>query len=383
MIGTLLFYLVVLAILLLCCRNESNVNENSKNIKVAYIILFIISIIRFDIGNDYNRYADSAIYFANVFSQGHNFFDVIVQSWEDKEVTFVLLSYIFSFSSNPFVWMNAVYSAILCYGLYRILNHYKIHFWGLFVFIVCEFLFASWDWIRQSAAAIIILNTYPLLESGKFSFKSLFIYILAVICAWAFHTSAMYMAILYPLSFVKIPNKAIILSFIVVVVLFWTGILDDFIYTFSYYMQFATDKYVGYEDNYATVNVATSVLYKLRTTLHFIFALCVVITLPKEKNILRLFLLVGYSIYMLSNGSLIFSRIAWYFMFFIMIGFPLCIKELKNTSTKPLKTGVGIIVILMCFLFVRDIAVESNVRGCVPYETIFSTEFQNNKYRND
>lgn len=372
MVNDVLIYCLVFLIVLLLTHKGNNA---PRYLVWSFIILFVMSFIRFDIGNDYDGYAYAATNYGKACAN-NSVLKVFLKEKGDIELSFLFFSKLFSWSEYPIFWIDGVYSGICLFFLYKTLKEVENCFWGMFAFLVLGFLFISWDGIRQAVAIFILIYSYIPLQNCKY-IKFLCLLMLAVL----FHHSAAYMVIMLPLRFCRINNIGLILISFLFLLVFWSGIADNFIETASMYLQYAGGKYEELSNSMVLNEQFESFFYKLRTTMMCLFALFIALNLPREKSLLKLFIVVGFSLNMLAGGSLTFSRIAWYFMVFVIIALPISVDNIKRTLFS--RVIFTFFIICFVFLFCRDLVTGNNTRGCVPYETVFSEEFELKKYRPD
>jgi D-alanyl-lipoteichoic acid acyltransferase DltB (MBOAT superfamily) len=120
-------------------------------------------------------------------------------------------------------------------------------------------------------------------------------------------------------------------------------------------------------------------MYKLRLVLYAIFWSGVILLLPKEEMLYKLFITIGGCIFLFAMNSMSITRIAWYFLIAILVALPVAMRSLKKRDIK--KIAMIAVMAAMVFLFSYDVIRDSNTHGCSPYDSIFSTNYANQKFR--
>ena len=199
---------------------------------IGYIMLFIISALRFDIGNDYKNYFYLAQEYANLIRNSN-----ILYTWhyygERHELSFVLLSWFFSYTEKPFVWINVIYSAIYVVLLYSIFKKYDVLLKGIIIIIISGFLFFSWDGIRQGVAVVSVLYAIHYVRIGKFEKFCIWIFV-----AFLFHKSSIYLLPLYGCRYFKLNNSLINICISVSYIIFLSGYMNIILDNVTSYFQY-------------------------------------------------------------------------------------------------------------------------------------------------
>lgn len=353
---------------------RGELSGNKKLIYCGYIILFVVSALRYDIGNDYFNYWLNTEDLASQYRFSHSVKDVYNYSDGRFEIGFCVLASLFSWSENAFFWVSMVFSLLVVSGLYTAFERCKCHFWGMLLVIVTEYIFLQWDWIRQSGAFTFVLLSMLAAKDKNFSQFVIFVSIASI-----FHKSSIFMLVAYPLTYVRMNNKLIFLILITGLVIYWSGILDGFVNQVE--MLFS---YVDGYDKYDSANVALSVTHttifsRIRVSLFALLGALVVLTLDGDNAFYRNAITVGLFVYMLSGSTLLLIRIAWYFLVILFPCFGICIQSARYKNRVRFYLLISLLLAQVA-VFSYDVATGTNTRGCVPYKTIFSDDFANHRF---
>lgn len=122
--SNLIFYFLAFGIILILLRKGENTGKKSY-VYSGYILLFLLSALRYDIGNDYASYWFNTELLGNEFQISHNLRKVFDSSDGRFEIGFCILSSLFSWSENAFFWISALFSALVVWGFYKVFWHRK------------------------------------------------------------------------------------------------------------------------------------------------------------------------------------------------------------------------------------------------------------------
>lgn len=374
-LGTLLFYVFVVVI----CYFSLDYYEKHKTQRIwllsTYFFLFFISAIRYDIGNDYSTYViviDDIV--AHVQSNEPLVNIVVEYFWVD--VALVIMSWLSSWMTYPFVGVYLLTSIINTFLLYKVCEEYQCHKLGVLLFIISGYLFITWDGARQGSAILVCLFSLKYIEQ-----KKLVKYIISIAVAFLFHKSALFLLPCYLFRYFRLKNWMYSGIVMAILLVYWTGLIDNLQTNALDLLAYGGDYYSKYADSsLATSEGITSITYKSRNTMIMGLWTLVLCWLPKEKSYLKNFILFGILFALIGNGGLTFLRISWYFLITIIIAFPLSYKFIHQSNNKRLILSLGLFVVFL--FFCRDICLFHS-RGCTPYDTIFSTNFERGYFRPD
>lgn len=348
------------------CRDKGSVLIYNRNVIFAFVILFVVAAIRFDVGNDYAEYARDCIYRTNYFSSGHSLIDGI-KYFDDIEFAHIFFCWLLQDLKYPFVGLYIIYSLIQVGILYYILKRENEFYWGLFIFIIGEFMFCSWDALRQFTAVLIVVLGYAFVEKNKF-----FKFLLCLGFAWLFHHSSIFMLFAFLLRYVKI-NRWILVGVLVSVTLAAvSGVLQQYQEQVGVYFDLLEGfDYSVYGSNAAMTVVATSMAYRLRLLLVGVIYTLILVFYPKGKIHNEILLTIGTALFIFANNSITLMRISWYFWTVVLVMVGPSFAEMKKRNYGVLKVFV---IASLLFIFSHDVMTGNNTRGCQVYTTIFNND---------
>lgn len=360
---TLLLYNSILFV----CYFLSIIGEKSKRkdfLYLAYIILFLFIVFRYDIGHDYENYARSITAKAQLFQSGYTFNQVFLIDY--SEPTFLFLIYIFSSFQDVIAYVVSVYGFFYVFFLYKVFNRYSIHSMGIVVLIVTTILFQSLDWMRQGVSMALFLYSLKFLEEGRFAK-----YLTCILFSALWHFSCMILLLAYPLRKWNVKNSVLAVILLSVFITAEIGLFKDLATKMMILMPF-------YGENFAGGEYASFSEFKY-WTLPFIFQSLWYIVLvwnSKEQQHLSKLLFIGVFFFIVSGKFLLVERVAWFFLCVSLIIVPSILKK------KSLFVRLIIIPMLIFnYLYLNRQILNGGVRGCTPYETVFSDEYQSKTYR--
>lgn len=376
MIGTLILYLFILCLVLVLCKPRHG-RVNKHKIIIALSIMILLTVLRWDIGNDYVGYAETAQELSRVAS---NLGLLGAYNYDGHtEISYVFLSWLFGKFPGNYLWVIGTLGLIAQLFIFLSLKRVDGCYWGYFALFITELIFLSWDAVRQGAAIAIILYSIDFIKRGKY-----IKYVLSILAASLFHTSAIIMLPFICLRWVKIHDYILVALILLMTALMWSGFLTNSMQTVTTYFALF-EHYEGYAESLATLVVAESTLYKLRLVLYALFWSGTILLLPKEEMIYKLFITIGACIFLFAMNSMSITRIAWYFLVAEIVGLPIAMKSLKEAKLTRLvslkKLAFASIMAAMVFLFSFDIIRDSNIHGCSPFDCVFSTNYANQKFR--
>jgi len=353
MLSTLILYLMVLFVCLGLIY-WSDKNNTKSGIYAAYLILIVISFVRYDIGNDYQNYTEMINYIAHKYVHS---FDVSVFYGEySNEPLFTVLTYIFKESTYHYVWVLGFHFVIGLFFLYKAFDENEDHLIGILIFFISGMLFVYWDQVRQAVAISIIIYAIKYIKLEDFPK-----YLLLVLLAATAHYSAI---LLLPFYFVNKINPRKYVYIAIIMVLAITNlpyILFEKAISLLPIWEELTDQF-----SYVQL---VSLGYKFRIFFYSVIWCTILFFLPDKEKVLINFLFVGALIFIFASGALNIMRISFYFIFTMTLSIPIVLKIEKARTTM-------MVLILGLFLFfVRDVITDTGTRGCVPYVSVFSDSF--------
>jgi hypothetical protein len=342
--------------LVLLCPLILNISQKkiSGLYEIAYIILVLFSIIRFDIGFDY----DGMVRIFNDYINTNSFIQI------SKEPTFFYLCKLFSFSERGYVMVLAMYFTLTIFFLIKVLAYYKIENEGLFVFITMCYMFETYDRVRQALAILVFLYSLRFIEKKKF--KKFF---LTILLATLFHYSAIVLIPFYWILKIRIGKLNYYIFFIVALVLFYVGVWSAIRYKLFSLVPIYGDYYAIRDEYMKSVETNTG--------LGVLFTICMLL-LPiiffnnnKSNRVIVNVSFFGALFFFFASGNLLLERFSQYFTFISFVAISIIMRE--NYRNK--------IIFSIVFILWFQASIVINRSGCMPYKTIFSTEFKSNTFR--
>lgn len=351
MLASLLFYLILM-VACLGLINWSNQNNTKIGIYAAYLILIIISVVRYDIGNDYHTYTEIIRFIAYKFENSIPFGD------DSKEPLITILTIIFKDLPYTFVWVLGAHVIISLVFLYKAFKDNNCHMIGVLIFFISGLMFIYWDQVRQAVAISIIIYAIKYIRENNY-----FKYFLFVLLAATAHYSAL---LLLPFVFVnKITPRRFLYIGIILGLALSNAATDIFEKSLT-----LIPNWESKTDKFSYVQLV-SIGYKIRTFFYALVWSTIIFYLPKKEKALSNFIFIGAVIFILASGALNIMRISFYFIFTMTISIPIVLKIEKA------RISMLVMVAGLFLFFVRDVITDTGTRGCVPYDSIFSDNFPN------
>ncbi|MDE6285033.1 MAG: EpsG family protein [Bacilli bacterium] len=334
-------------------------SKNERHSSWGFILLFIISAVRWDIGNDFMNY----YYMSKELACEEELFSTSIQ-YITIEITYKLIVYIFRWMNVPNTGVMILYSGLTILLIYKSLKRINGLFWGCFAFIFSGILFMSWDQIRQWLAIAIFLYSINYIEKGK-CLK----YIVSCIIAMLFHYSAIILFPLYLVKYLKLNKLTTISIFIILFIGFVTGLWTKcFSWVFS-----LSDTYSLYMNNKMQVQEFSSGLGVIARLIIY----CSICLGVKDKcPIISNIMFVGICIYLFSCSNEMIERISNYGTSVIILAFPFFMKKHKNRLYRIYRYGIVLLLFILC-----TFNAFRGTTGCIPYDTIFSENYEMRFFR--
>lgn len=367
-ITTFLFYSFVFIVLFILARYGERKGRNTF-IKAAYIGLFLLTVLRYDTGNDYANYFRTIEYVSFLISNDNSFFS----SWEfymslaSQEPAFLVFIYLFHSLPCPPLWIIFIYSAIAIFFLYKAMDEYKCHSIGLLLFFVSGLMFWYFDLIRQSAAMSLFFYSLKYIRDGK-PLK----YAIIILSAMLFHLSVFFCLPYYFIRYLKVPKLVYVFMILIVVMMMFANINMDGIFNYvgdlPFYEQYSNDKRLGsHFEGFG---------YKLRLLCYALISILTILRLAKKDDYLAGILAIGTSLFIISQGNLLLDRFSIYLFYVVVIAFAIVISNSKDIIRMLCVIFVG----LLFFLTSKNI-MDGSDRGCSPYKTVFSEDFARGRFK--
>lgn len=351
----MLFYLIVFFVILVLLYLGKRYYFLER---IGILLLILLSVCRFDIGNDYDNYCYLIDFSTYLLKEGDWESLVYASQLLGLEPFFELLCVIFKDIQYHFVYIFAAYSILTILIWYKLLRDIEGVFEGFFLIITMSYLFISFDQIRQVLAVSLFVFSYKYIEQQNW--KKFLIIILLASCV---HYSVLFISIAYFL----LNRKPNIKLYLYVIVFLYIGFRLDF------WSQFRSSLFslVGIYSNYSE-NDRQLMSGDFNSGLGFLFQILfysyLMLVLRKKYPLLTNSLFIGVSLLLFSSGNLNINRIAYYFTFSSILAFPLYVKQ----EYRKIK--------VYCLLFLMIIyggrSIYTGISGCVPYDSIWSKNFE-------
>lgn len=329
---------------------------------IGLIIIISLSILRWDIGNDYLNLFNSVNYSTFKFNErGLDGFKYTIHGFEIFKPT---LEYLVHQLYYPVVWVAGIFSIITIYLWYKALNRINGLFWGFYSILFFGILFNSWDQVRQALAIAIFIYSIRYIE-----INNLKQYLICCLLAFLVHNSALIMLPLFFLA--KIPLKSHQIICLVTFFLIgyigkiWQYLFESLFSMIDIYSIYAVNKTNGQDFTSNTGAILKTLIY-----------LSLIIGIYPRYKVIGNILLFGLLMYLFSCSNEMIIRIANYGTFVIMLALPLFFQENKTQIKRII--GYGIVSLIFLIGTKNAILGES---GALPYESIFSEKFHKNIFR--
>ena len=362
-VESIIFYHIAFFLILLFLWHG---RKNKKYELIGIFLLLLLSVCRYDIGNDYDNYyyiiKDSSRY----FSSHDGFFSAFIRNtykWE-MEPMFAFLTYLFCNVEYNFVYIIGLYSAITIFFWYKTLKEINGVFWGVFFIIAMGYLFISYNQIRQVAAISVFLFSIKYIESKEWKK-----YWIAILCASLLHYSVLLIALVY--FYARVRPRIKLYCFIILI--FYIGFL------LNYWVSFRTLLFSHipfYHDmaNSEKQLMSASFSTGLGLLLKILIYTILMIGFHKQKPVYSNLLFIGIVLQLFSSGNLNITRISNYFVFVSALAFPIMCKYRKW------KTCLFLFILLLTVNFEWTMRF-GGASGSIPYDSVFSSNFDRNHFR--
>ncbi len=305
---------------------------------IAFLIVFLPSALRYDIGTDYINYLE--IYNEKLFVGAKN-----------EEYAFYLInSFLYNLDAH-FQWMFSIFSFIFIYVAFK--SYPKKNAWLLHFLFFSILYFTSFNIIRQTAAlSICMLAVFVFFEK-----RYIYFFVLSIIAS-TFHKSALFIMIVGLLSLIPLGSyvKTRILPYIFLCILLLILFFKEYAYLFIEVIinLFGFVKYINYfndEINYASRISGTG----LGIYINIIFAIYLILNTRQfilvNKNywlliIMTFFYAIGL---ILSRDIVIFERMTTTFIIAPIIGYFLIIKLQKYRNIHCIFLIIYILITFVSF----------------------------------
>jgi len=353
---------IYVCILVLTCLFAALENK-SRNLYLAlfFVVFFLISALRADtVGYDLKNYIPlynaisemswGGVFFFTDYELGYKLFNKLISCFSMDERCFFLCT-----------------SFVVLYGMFKYIWRFsKIFYLSLFLYVAFGFYSNTFNSIRSSLAIAIAVNSLLYInkkEKLKFS--------LVILLAMLFHTSAFFMFLAYPLSFLKINfRKAFLILLLSFVASFSVG---------SVIFSFAINHFFNeYADSDSTA-ISVGGGYNFAIFLTFIL-LGLYYKKEQQKNckdsnmdLLLALLLIGTCMQYFSPHFSLFNRAALFFNIHLITLIPDFIDSYFRKKSSLRYFYVFITCVFMSFYMISQVysidvtKYQTNSQGTIPY----------------
>jgi len=355
---SVIFYLTLFSVILFLLSRKDRILHY-----IAISILIIVSIIRWDVGNDYFSYYLNIQNIRDLLYQ-----DSITKIISDSisEPSLTLICFLFMWLPDVSIVTIAFYATLTILLWYKVLSNINGLFWGFFsIFFLC-FFYNACDQIRQALAMALGLYGYRYILLGNFKK-----YILIAVIAFFIHYSAIILIIMYFTRLYK-PNK-LIYSIIILIMTytFFTGLWEKFferLFLLTTYADYASGGHWTERQEFSS---------GLGALCWILINSIVCISLVKRDPIITNIIFIGLLIYLFGSGNHLIERVSRYGTIFLVIGIPLYFNGISKRIKYPMFKCI--LIVLMTTYGIKTTI--GGAIGCIPYNTIFSQEYSLTKFK--
>lgn len=350
MIVTIIYTLLILFLALFYDFN--NTKSRNQYIIVISVILFLISGLRnLHVGPD-----DTAIYYNSYLYNGHlTYSEVYLNAFKDPFYS-VFARFLYDIIGPHYTILLCVYASIFVFSICRLLIKNKVEdpLVSFVILLAMGFFAFSMTGIRQTLAMSFTVLSYPYLKDRK-----LIKFVALVLVAALFHKSALCFLILYPLTYVKLDWKLIIMYIGIWVCVF---VQKDFL--LNKLLTSELDSRLEIYSELGSRGLSVSGLIQLLLFLIFSLIYSKDIIKRDSSSVILFHMLSLSIIFQLFAGTIAeFFRVAMYFSVFLILLIPKVISIIPNASRNLVRTCL--IFLLLCyFLFMGS--------GKIPYFFFFN-----------
>ncbi len=364
-----LYTLLAVVCPMLCMFSERT--DSKWGVYAAYALLILVSVIRFDIGADYENHATMFLRRAQILNHG----TLTLMDYLKPEPLIYLFIYLYKGLDFCYVYVFGTISVVSIVLMYKALDYYKVHTLGILVYIVSFTLFQSWDWARQGMALSFFLFSLRYAEARN-PWKYLACIFLAVISHYsAFLLVPMYLVYRYTPRHrhtSMVICAVLFFMFCLVEVGIFSSLHERLVSLIPFYGQIYSK--TGYMQNgEGTYHTSTYIMSVL-------IYIAIIFFSRKEHAGLVALLGLGAFVYIIAGGNLNFTRMAWYATSIQIILIPKILMDSDTVNYNKMFVRYLYLFMVMFAIF-EYVYIKSNFRDVVPYETVFSEEFDRQQFR--
>ena len=342
-------------------------SENGKGridkytfIIIAFLLVFIPSAIRYDVGTDYFNYID-------IYNN--------IESETRLELGFYYINLFLKVLDAHSQWSIAVFAFMFSFFCFK--GYPEKHGWVVHFVLMCLVYFLSFNGIRQAVAIALCFWSIRLFLDNK-----LFLFLLVSLAGALFHKTAVVFTLIGLLSFIPVHDviKRIYAPILVVISLFvfYFKSSEVFVFLESVLRFLGMNYYAGYfsdKTHFVATELGTGigVLSQLFFSVFFLINTKYILELNKRNWILIL-LVSAYALSLILSAQIVlFSRLA--FVFIVALPYAVYIL-LRLDIHKKLNYSVVLFFVFILFLsfFKNSFSFPSSYGDSKinPYRTVIS-----------
>lgn len=355
-----ILYAIVFTLMLL-------INKREKRILIPIFLLLVLNAFRnYSVGTDYSHYLAKyslTIHDISSLFRGFTFNTFVDNIGNDSyyEYGWILFNYMGSVFDLHFYIINFIAISIVLFFTIRMVRCQSPHIYlSIYLFLMLDLFFPSFNIIRQTIAISIFCYSVRYINEGE-----PLLFILFCLLAAMFHSSALFLLVLYFLKYLKINSITSISLLIISIIIPILG-LDEVIFSW-----FVNDKTLGFYTHYIAdkgISGDTAMAHLQRLIMLIIQSLIFVycsLRLKESNNIYMILWLIGLLILNFGMNYPWLYRMSGYFLIAQVIAMPMVVY--KGRLGKDLVSYY--IIIIYCLLF-YVYKLYINADGIVPYSTI-------------
>ena len=331
-----------------------------NGLEISFILIALLSAIRYNYGNDYPSYAEmfdsfSQLPLSTAIDSSRTEFGWTILCWLFRGLSFQLM-----------VAVLSIFESVIFYFLIKKNVEIGKRWLALFLYVFTPTLFlVQLSMMRQTLAITIILLSVPFIIKQK-----IIPALILVLIAYAFHTSAL---VVLPFIFIGYLPKRLYLYFwlsaiIITIIIFFNSeymvnilsLLFSLNDNIEYY-----NAYVGNESDVAKLGIGSLM------SIILIVLSCLSIKKQNSQNMI-IILLLSVSLLFLPfvEIGVNIRRLGYFFDVFMIVAYPMMINSFKNKFISNILILVVVVVTIVQFFgfFYNEIWTESYLT----FNTIFS-----------
>ncbi|NKD46799.1 EpsG family protein [Mammaliicoccus sciuri] len=335
----IIFSYIVAIVILKVILTKNKTTENIFLMLASLLMMLIVSLRNLSFGTDTLVYVEKFRQYNLIeFSQIINY----LNSMDEKDKTFYLLVRTINYIGLEETFIVVLFSILFLISIFWLIYKYSNNsLISIILFICLGYLFFSLTGLRQTFALTFIIISYKyLLERKKYKF------IILVLLASLFHSTALVFLIAYPLVYLKLGIKHLV----VLIIAFLINILfNSQIYSLLDNIML-NEKYEYYLQNEESLNYS-GFLIQLSIFLFCLIFKKMILTKSPENITYYNLMFIGLIFQLFATNIAVIFRISLYFSIFSIILLPNVISGIKDVNVKILVNTLVIVVLLM-YLFI-------------------------------